>query len=320
MNKILVLVLLILFIKPLSAQQKAEQFNIPVNYLLYLPKDYDRDTIKKWPLMIFLHGSGEAGTDLEKVKTHGPAKLIEEGKQYPFIVASPQAAPGEGWEPQLIIRLVKGIQSKYNVDKDRIYLTGLSMGGFGTWATAIKFPNVFAAIAPVCGGGDTAEIAKLKTMPVWCFHGAKDKVVPPRESYRMIDALKKVNSNVKLTIYPDAEHDSWTATYNNDSLYTWMLEQKRFHFPRLKLSDNQLAEFVGGYAEKGKDTLHIIVKYGKLVLKEDEGVELIPTLNNSFFIEVNDRELEIKFQRDKKGKIGKMLVMEDKVIEFDRGK
>ncbi len=320
MNKILVLVLLILSIKPSSAQQKAEQFNIPVSYLLYLPKDYNKDTTKKWPLMIFLHGSGEAGTDLEKVKVHGPAKLIEQGKQYPFIVVSPQAPPGEGWEPQIIIRLVKGVQSKYNVDKDRIYLTGLSMGGFGTWATAIKFPNLFAAIAPVCGGGDTAEIAKLKTMPVWCFHGAKDKVVPPRESYRMIDALKKVNSNVKLTIYPDAEHDSWTATYNNDSLYSWMLEQKRFHFPRLKLSDNQLTEFVGGYAEKGKDTLHIIVKDGKLVLKEDEGVELIPTLNNSFFIEVNDTELEIKFQRDKKGKIGKMLVMEDKVIEFDRGK
>lgn len=320
MNKILVLVLLVLSVKPLRAQQRPEQFNIPVNYLLYLPQDYSKDTAKQWPLMVFLHGSGESGTDLEKVKVHGPAKLIEKGRQYPFIVVSPQAPPGEGWEPQVIIRLVKGLQSKYKVDRDRIYLTGLSMGGFGTWATAIKFPNMFAAIAPICGGGDTAEVAKLKTMPVWCFHGAKDKVVPTEESYRMVNALRKVNNNVKLTIYPDAEHDSWTATYNNDSLYTWMLAQKRFHFPRVKLSDKQLNEYVGAYLQKGKDTLHIILKEGKLILQEDQGIEFVPTQNNSFFIEENDREMEIKFKRDETGKIIKMLLMVDTILEFEKTK
>src|SRR5690348_4321094 len=144
-----------------SAQQKQETFNIAVNYLLYLPQDYAKDTSKQWPLMIFLHGSGEAGTDIQKVKTHGPPKLIEQGKQFPFIVVSPQAPENEGWEPQVIIRMIRALQSKYKVDKERIYLTGLSMGGFGTWNIATKFPSVFAAIAPVCGGGDTAEVMKL---------------------------------------------------------------------------------------------------------------------------------------------------------------
>jgi predicted esterase len=320
MHKFLFSFLFLVSIYTSRAQQKAEQFNIPVNYLVYLPEDYSKDTAKQWPLMVFLHGSGESGTDIQKVKANGPPKLIEEGKQYPFIVISPQAPEGEGWEPQVIIRLIRNIQQKYKVDKERIYLTGLSMGGFGTWSIAMKFPTVFAAIAPICGGGDTADIMKLKHMPVWCFHGAKDDVVKPEESYRMINALKKFNPDVRLTIYPDANHNSWTPAYNNDTLYTWLLQQKRFHFPKVELTESKLNEFAGAYTQKGKDTLHLLVKDKKLIVKEQPTIELIPSSNNSFFIVMNDSEIEIKFKRNVRRQIEKLLVMDDKIVEFDKVK
>ncbi len=319
MYKLLLSFLMLVFFCDLKAQQKAEQFNITVNYLLYLPQDYVKDTSKLWPVLIFLHGSGEAGNDLQKVKAHGPPKLIEQGKQFPFIVVSPQAPGNEGWEPQVIIRLIKGIQSKYKVDREKIYLTGLSMGGFGTWNIASKFPSVFAAIAPVCGGGDTTEVMKLKHVPVWCFHGAKDNVVDPEQSYRMVRALKKYNPDVKLTIYPDANHDSWSQTYDNDSLYTWMLQQKKFHFPRMKLDEKQLNEYAGTYVQNVKDSVHLIVQDEKLMVKEHP-LELVPTTNNSFFIVLNDAEMEIKFKRDIRRKIDKLLIMGDDVTEFRKVK
>ena len=320
MHKLLLSFFLLALFSHSKAQQKPEQFNISVNYLLYLPQDYGKDTSKMWPLMVFLHGSGEAGSDIEKVKMHGPPKLIEQGKQYPFIVVSPQAPQNEGWEPQVIIRMIKGIQSKYKVDKERIYLTGLSMGGFGTWNIAEKFPSVFAAIAPVCGGGDTTQVMKLKHIPVWCFHGAKDDVVNPEQSYRMVRALKKFNSDVKLTVYPDAKHDSWVPAYNNDSLYTWMLQQKKFHFPRTAMSESQLNEYAGTYVQKTKDTVRLIVKDKKLVVKDQPQIEVAPTTNNSFFVVINDVEMEVKFKRDIRRKIDKLLVMDDPITEFTRVK
>ena len=320
MRKILFSFFLFAIVYSSEAQQKSEQFNISVNYLLYLPQDYGKDTSKLWPMMIFLHGSGESGTDIQKVKMHGPPKLIEQGRQYPFIVVSPQAGENEGWEPQVIIRLIRGIQSKYKVDREKIYLTGLSMGGFGTWSTATKFPSVFAAIAPVCGGGDTTEVMKLKHMPVWCFHGAKDDVVNPEQSYSMVRALRKFNPDVKLTIYPDAKHDSWTATYNNDSLYAWMLQQKKFHYPRVTLNEKQLNEYAGTYVQNKKDTVRLIVQDQKLMVKDQHGIELVPTNNNSFFVVINDVEMEVKFKRDIRRKIDKLLVMDDHVAEFTKVK
>jgi hypothetical protein len=318
MHKLLLSFLVFITFFNSEAQQKPEQFNIAVNYLLYLPQDYGKDTSKMWPLMVFLHGSGEAGSDIEKVKMHGPPKLIEQGKQYPFIVVSPQAPENEGWEPQVIIRMIRGLQSKYKVDNERIYLTGLSMGGFGTWNIASKFPSVFAAIAPVCGGGDTTQVMKLKHLPVWCFHGAKDDVVNPEQSYRMVRALKKFNPDVKLTVYPDAKHDSWTYTYNNDSLYTWMLQQKKFHFPRITMNENRLGEFAGTYVQNTKDTVRLIVQDKKLVVKDQPRIEVVPTTNNSFFVVINDVELEVKFKRDIRRKIDKLLVMDEPIVEFTK--
>ncbi len=202
---------------------------IKMGYLLYLPNEYGKEKEKKWPLILFLHGAGETGTDIEKVKKHGPPKLVSEGKEMPFIVVSPQwSGPGFGWNSEALGYLLDEIQGKLSVDLDRVYLTGLSMGGFGTWQMAQDFPNRFAAIAPICGGGQPNRARRIRHIPIWVFHGAKDTTVPLKSSEEMVDALKAANApEVKFTVYPEAGHDSWTETYNNKDLYTWFLEHKR---------------------------------------------------------------------------------------------
>lgn len=205
--------------------EKEIKLKVELQYLLYLPEDYEKAE-KEYPLVLFLHGAGERGNDIELVKRNGPPKLIEEGKNFPFILVSPQCPEQTRWnyQTQTLIALLDEIESKYRVDKNRIYVTGLSMGGQGTWSLALTQPNRFAAIAPICGWTDTWEVCKIKHLPVWVFHGAKDNVVPVTESQQMFDALKQCGAeNIKLTIYPEANHDAWTETYNNPELYNWLL-------------------------------------------------------------------------------------------------
>jgi predicted peptidase len=201
------------------------QVAVRLDYLLYLPQDYNQQA--SWPLMLFLHGAGERGADLELVKKHGPPKLIAEGKAFPFMVVSPQCPKDRWWEPIELVALLDEIGRTHKVDADRVYVTGLSMGGFGTWRLAAFAPQRLAAIAPICGGGEAYWASQFPHLPVWAFHGAKDFGVPVERSQSMIDALKKLGANPKLTIYPDAGHDSWTETYNNPEFYAWLLEQKR---------------------------------------------------------------------------------------------
>lgn len=215
-----------------KGKQQAKHFEkeitvkVKLNYLLYLPEGYGKEE-KAWPLVLFLHGAGESGDNLEKVKKHGPPKLIEAGKSFPCIVVSPQS-PGRGWRPETLNALLDDVEAKYKVDKDRVYLTGLSMGGFGTWALAAEHPERFAALVPICGGGNPADAAKLKNLPIWVFHGAKDRAVPPSRSEAMVKALREAGAkNVQFTLYPDADHDSWTATYDNPEVWTWLFKQKR---------------------------------------------------------------------------------------------
>jgi predicted peptidase len=196
-----------------------------IKYLLFLPAGYGK-TDKQWPLMLFLHGSGESGDDLSKVKAHGPARIVETNKDFPFILVSPQSS-GRGWNPDVLNSLLDDVVAKYKVDKDRIYLTGLSMGGYGTWALGAAHPERFAALVPICGGGNPADASKLKDIPIWVFHGGKDNTVPLEQSERMVKAIKEAGGNVQFTVYPEAGHDSWTETYNNPKLYIWLLEQKR---------------------------------------------------------------------------------------------
>lgn len=208
---------------------------VGAQYLLFLPKDYDTDRSKRWPLILFLHGAGERGTNLAKVMVHGPPKIVKEKPEFPFIVASPQCPPGQTWSNDVVIALLNELTEKLRVDTKRVYLTGLSMGGYGTWSLAAAHPERFAAVVPICGGGDPIRIRlvdkqnseALRTLPVWAFHGAKDTVVRPAESERMVEALRRIGNEAKLTIYEDAEHDSWTRTYANPELYDWLLKHHR---------------------------------------------------------------------------------------------
>ncbi len=215
-----------------SGAQAEQQFQKQITrtvqgrYLLYLPPEYE-DSDQDWPLLLFLHGAGERGDDLELVKRHGPPKLIEEGRNFPFIVVSPQSPPNQGWDPQSLHALLDEVIASHRVDESRIYLTGLSMGGYGTWSLALSDPGRFAAIAPICGGGAAYMACALKDTPVWVFHGALDEVVPIKQSTDMVRALQRCDGNVRFTVYPMAGHDSWTETYENPELYEWMLQHRR---------------------------------------------------------------------------------------------
>ncbi len=196
------------------------------NYLLFLPDAYETEE-HLFPTILFLHGAGERGSNLDDVKRHGVAKIVEQQPDFPFIVISPQCPRGQYWDVNLLSDLLERAIASYPIDPDQVYLTGLSMGGYGTWHLAAAQPQRFAAIAPVCGGGNPAQASKLKNLPVWAFHGALDNVVPLSESEIMVSALKAAGKNVKFTVYPEADHDSWTQTYKNPELYEWFLQHQR---------------------------------------------------------------------------------------------
>ena len=207
-----------------------------LKYLLFLPKGYDSSEARRWPLMLFLHGSGERGNDIWKVTTHGPPKNVAHDPDFPFVLVSPQCPEDETWSADVLVGLLDEVEGRLRVDTNRVYLTGLSMGGYGTWDLGLRYPERFAAIIPICGGGDLLPVflasrrksEALKTLGVWAFHGGKDSSVPVAESQRMVDLLQKIGvKDVKLTIYPDAGHDSWTETYNNPEVYQWLLKHQR---------------------------------------------------------------------------------------------
>ena len=190
-----------------------------LHYLLFLPAAYAVHP-QRWPLMLFLHGAGERGDDLQLVKRHGVAKIVEEQPAFPLLVVSPQCPPTEAWAPEPLLALLDDIEQHYDVDPERLYVTGLSMGGFGTWAVAIAAPDRFAAIAPICGGGDPSRVGVLRHLPVWAFHGARDPIVPLQRTVEMVEALRQCGGNVRFTVYPEAGHDAWTATYANPARTT----------------------------------------------------------------------------------------------------
>ncbi|MGB2938002.1 MAG: prolyl oligopeptidase family serine peptidase [Phycisphaerae bacterium] len=199
-----------------------------LKYLLYVPDAYNR-TPTKWPLVLFLHGAGERGDDLELVEKHGPPKLIAQGREFPAIIVSPQCPKDTWWTDHVaaLEALLDEIVARYRVDEDRIYVTGISMGGFGTWALAFDQPQRFAALGVICGRGDPAKAALLKHVPIWVFHGAKDQTVPLKDSQDMVEALQAAGGSPKFTVYPDAGHDSWTRTYEDPAFWEWLFAQRR---------------------------------------------------------------------------------------------
>lgn len=291
------------------AQQRPEKFIRETDYLLSLPDGYDKDSTQHWPLVIFLHGSGESGVDLEKVKTHGPPKLVAAGKKFPFILVSPQAQHPFDWEPDNLYHLLVYIKQQYRVAESRIYLTGLSMGGFGTWALAMKHPEEFAAILPICGGGDTTDAWKLRHTAVWCFHGALDQTVPVARDEQMVNAVRQYNPSAKFTVYPDADHNSWERTYNNDSVYEWMLAQTKFTFKEVPVDPARLKEYAGTYLGQQGDTVVISAdKDGLHAAAHHKDFPLKSFGKDAFFI--NEHEpIDVKFIRTPKGRYNSFLVL-----------
>lgn len=206
-------------------------------YLVQVPQGFEGNDKRnwKWPLILFLHGMGERGSCIEMVKKHGPPKIASGHPDFPFIVVSPQCPEGQWWRSEWLAALLDEVCETLPVDTSRIYVTGLSMGGFGTWNLAMAYPERFAAIAPICGGGDPyppygydeQRAQALKTLPIRTFHGANDPVVKIEETERMVRILRHFGCNIEFTIYPHAEHDCWTQTYENPKLFEWFLTEQR---------------------------------------------------------------------------------------------
>ena len=204
-----------------QVQQQADEYD----YLVYLPEHYGRDD-RRWPLLLFLHGAGERGSDLQSLIRCGPPKLIAEGRRFPMVVISPQCPANSGWQSDSLLRLLDHVAKRYAVDANRIYVTGYSMGGYGTWELAIAAPNRLAAIAPLCGGGDPARASRLAAVPVWAFHGAKDDVVPVSATQRTVDAMEAAGAKPKSTVYEAMGHNIWDHTYRRLELYDWLLSHR----------------------------------------------------------------------------------------------
>jgi len=206
-----------------------------MRYLLYVPRAYQPD--QAWPLLLFLHGSGQGGDDVDQVRRVGLPQLLEQNPDFPFIVVSPQNPKDVPWAEDLheLNALIDHVQAEYHIDPKRISVTGLSTGGYGTWQLASLYPQRFAALVPIAGGYDyyhpgvpPRNICALKDVPVWVFHGGKDEIVELSRAQPLVEALQQCGGNVKFTLYPDADHRAtWERAYADPELYRWLAAQKR---------------------------------------------------------------------------------------------
>lgn len=216
-----------------------------LNYRLLKPKDYDAN--KKYPLVIFFHGAGERGSDNTKQLVHGMGNFAsdEVRAKYPAFVVAPQCPEGKQWvsvpwsedrhtmpkEPaapmQLSLELLESLQKEFSIDSSRLYVTGLSMGGFGTWDIIQRRPDLFAAAAPICGGGDVDGAKTMAKLPIWVFHGDQDTAVKTQRSRDMVAALKAAGGEPKYTEYKNTGHNSWSPTYSDPKFYEWLFAQQK---------------------------------------------------------------------------------------------
>lgn len=195
---------------------------VEIDYLLHVPAGDGPH-----PLLLFLHGFGERGSKLEMVKLHGPPKELAAGRELPFIVVSPQLPLSRTtWDPDTLLALLDEVSSTSPVDPSRVYVTGLSMGGYGTWALACAAPDRFAAIAPICGGGTYLAALQLGNVPIWTIHGDADEVVPVSESRIMVEAVRRAGGMPRFTVVAGGGHDVWTDVYAGDEIYEWLLSHK----------------------------------------------------------------------------------------------
>ena len=193
-----------------------------IQYLKVYPKTYEEG--KKHPVIVFLHGAGTRGTDIEAVRTNPYFTITKTYDDFPFITIAPYCHEDSWVELQHTLKkLIRSIAQSDFADSKRIYVMGNSMGGYGTWQLAMGIPELIAAIVPMCGGGMYWNAPRLINVPIWAIHGGKDNVVFTEESQKMVDAVNNSGGNAKLTIYPDHYHDVWTDTYNNREVFGWLL-------------------------------------------------------------------------------------------------
>ncbi|MFQ6615431.1 MAG: prolyl oligopeptidase family serine peptidase [Fidelibacterota bacterium] len=203
------------------------QKTVEVQYLLYLPPGYE-DERREFALLLFLHGIGERGDNLDRVKIHGPARMISEGHDFPFVVVTPQCPADRWWDVDMLTAVLDEVMEQHRVDPDRVYVTGLSMGGYGTWNLVTSHPDRFAAAVPICGGGDPFKAHVMRDVATWVFHGAKDRTVDLEKSQEMVHALEEAGGNVRFTVYPEAGHaDAWKKAYADPELWEWLAKQRR---------------------------------------------------------------------------------------------
>lgn len=222
--------------KPIPGKQVERDFvrtgekKPAARYLLFLPKGYDKAGTKKWPLIYFLHGRGESYGPLSLVKKWGPPRIVESRPEFPYIVVSPQCPRSESWkqprQQKILQDLLDEVVKTYHVDARRIYLTGLSMGGSGSWTLAAAQPKRFAAVVPICGKGDPKDAGKLKSLPIWVFNGDQDRGAPIERAREMVDSIRKAGGKkVRLTSLEHFGHNVWSAAYNSPELYAWLSRQ-----------------------------------------------------------------------------------------------
>jgi len=196
-------------------------------YLAYLPDGYNKSNAKAWPLIIYLHGSSCKGNNLERLKKYGPPFYLERGMDVDAIVISPQCPSNKNWTAGAWFEsFYKELKDKYNIDPSRVYLTGMSLGGFGTWDIASRYPEYFAAIMPLCGGGQTRMVETLKDIPTWVFHGEVDKKVSLKRSEQMVGALNDIGSRPKFSVLKGQGHGI-QKVYSDQTIYKWLLSQHK---------------------------------------------------------------------------------------------
>lgn len=195
-------------------------------YQLFIPRAAIQSGGRTWPLMVFLHGSGERGDDIARVKVHGPPKIADRNPDFPFILISPLLPKDEDWDISKLDAILERALGTLPVDRTRVYLTGLSRGGHASWRWAAAEPGKFAAVAPVAGRGDPTTACTFKDKPVWAFHGDRDDVVIPEGSFTMVRAIRACGGKPRLTIYPDLGHNAWDPAYDDPALYLWLLSQR----------------------------------------------------------------------------------------------
>jgi predicted peptidase len=197
---------------------------VRLRYATILPRGYPGGG--SWPLVLFLHGAGERGDDIAKVRLQGLPKLDTAGR-LPYILVAPQIPEGEVWSASALGALLHHLEAAYRVDRSREYLTGLSMGAFGAWDLAMAMPDRFAAVVAISGGANPVEVCRLRQVPIWIVHGRDDDVIPVSWSETLARRLRRCGANVRVTIYPGVGHDAWTRTYADPEFTRWLLTQRR---------------------------------------------------------------------------------------------